>query len=185
MACICLTTGWRASLLFTGIPMLSPSPETSTRKSRHSCESLPPDGRRIVSWCKEPRDAMIDFYAAAGTYPFLSTVFTRRRSVRFLASVSRHVPSWKRIASSSAKSTRTSRRRTSARTGWAIRQAADPRLVTPMVTLPNSSPASFCGLSKKARRNISRLIVFAKSLGSRPRPLSRYPDDRHQSPTHA
>ena len=53
---------------------------------------------------------------------------TRLRSVRCLALVSPHAPSWKRTASSSAKSTHSSRRRTSARRGWAIQQAADPRL---------------------------------------------------------
>ena len=88
----------------------------------------------------------------------------------FMDSVSRHAPSWKRTASSSAKSTRLSRRRTSARTGWAIQQEADPRLITPRATSPNSSPASFCRLLKKARPSISRMIVFAKWPASRPRP---------------
>src|SRR5271154_852117 len=49
--------------------------------------------------------------------------------------------SWRRTASSSAKSIHSSRRRTSAITGWAIQQVADPRLIMPMETSPNSSPA--------------------------------------------
>jgi hypothetical protein len=50
-------------------------------------------------------------------------------------------------------------------TGWAIQLAADPRLITPRATSLNSSPASFCRLPKKAKRSISRMIVFARWLG--------------------
>jgi NAD(P)-dependent dehydrogenase (short-subunit alcohol dehydrogenase family) len=62
-----------------------------------------------------------------------------------------------------------SRRRTLARTGWGIRPTVDRRPITPMATSPNSSPASFCKRSKKGRLSISRMIVFAKWPGSRPR----------------
>ena len=41
--------------------------------------------------------------------------------------------------------------------------------IMPMVTSPNSSPASFCRLSKKDRLSISRMIVFAKWPGPAPR----------------
>ena len=46
------------------------------------------------------------------------SAFTRLRNVRFLASVLRHAPRWKRTASSLVKSIRSSRQQTSARTGW-------------------------------------------------------------------
>jgi hypothetical protein len=85
------------------------------------------------------------------------------------------LPSWKRTESSSAKSTHSSRRRILATIGWAIQRVADPRLTTPMVISPNSSPASFCRLSKKAKPSISRMIDFAKWPGSRPRPRSPWP----------
>src|ERR1700728_1169238 len=70
------------------------------------------------------------------------TASTRLRSVRCLASASRRAPSWKRIISSSVKSTRSSRRRTSAGIGWEIRPAGDRQPITPMATSPNSWPAS-------------------------------------------
>jgi short-subunit dehydrogenase len=50
----------------------------------------------------------------------------------------------------------------------AIQQVADPRPITPRVTSPNSSPASFCRLLKKGRSSISRMMVFAKWPASRP-----------------
>jgi len=40
-----------------------------------------------------------------------------------------------------------------------------PSLITPRVTSPNSSRASFCRLLKKGRPSISRMIVFAKMAG--------------------
>ena len=102
-----------------------------------------------------------------------NTAFTRLRSVRFLDSVSRRAPSWKRTASSSVKSNRLSRRRTLATTGWGIQPAADRRPITAMATSPNSLPASFCKRSKKGRLSISRMIVFAKWQASRPRKMRR------------
>src|SRR2546427_7988831 len=82
MECICPMTGWSASWLHIEIRKPSPSPEISTRKSRHSCESLPPDGRRIVSWWREPTMPMIDFYAAAGTFLLLGELSASRRLSR-------------------------------------------------------------------------------------------------------
>jgi hypothetical protein len=101
------------------------------------------------------------------------TASTRLRSVRCLASASRRAPSWKRTASSSVKSTRSSRRRTSAGTGWEIRPAGDRQPITPMATSPNSWPASFCKPSKEGGPSISRMIGSAKWPGSRLRSAPR------------
>jgi NAD(P)-dependent dehydrogenase (short-subunit alcohol dehydrogenase family) len=102
---------------------------------------------------------------------------TRVRSGRFLDSVWRHAPSWKRIASSSVKSTRLSRRRTLARTGWEIRPKGDRHPITPTATSPNLSPVSSCKRSKKVRPSISRMIVFAKWPGSVPRRCAAHARD--------
>ena len=74
-----LWTGWSASWLHIEIRKPSPSPEISIRKSRHSCESVPLDGRRIVSWRREPTMPMIDFYAAARTFLLLGELSANRK----------------------------------------------------------------------------------------------------------
>ena len=74
-----------------------------------------------------------------------------------------------RIISSSAKFIRSSRRRTLARPGWAVRPEADRRLTMPRAIAPNSSRIAFAKRLKRARLSISPMIGFKRWLVSRAR----------------